>query len=108
MKLSLCSVRQKKTRALYHVRSLSYLARKVPTFKKKRLYLWRFCISISKYLIKPKDFMSSTMADNSNALESYLLVSLTNKHLLTLLAELVETGPIRLQISDRDQLIELR
>jgi hypothetical protein len=52
--------------------------------------------------------MSSNMADNSNALESYLFVSLTNKHLLTLLAELVETGPIRVQISDRDRLIELR
>jgi hypothetical protein len=35
MKLTLCSVRQKKNRALYHACSLSYLARKEPTLKKR-------------------------------------------------------------------------
>jgi hypothetical protein len=31
----------KKNRALYHACSLSYFAREVGTFEKKRLYLWR-------------------------------------------------------------------
>ncbi len=49
MILSLRSLRQKKTRALYHARSLSYFAREVRTFEKKRLYLWRPLYNLSTF-----------------------------------------------------------
>jgi hypothetical protein len=67
MILSLRSLRQKKTRALYHARSLSYFAREVRTFEKKRLYLWRpLYVSITRLIfgLSEPDRVQTNYIDN--------------------------------------------